>query len=108
MSIEDVESDEDSDDDCDIFDETSLENYTTPIDDEEGGMDEYQIFEETFKGLQASNVDWYNQLTSSMSAEQQKAVQEIVLLANQRKAARQSKSIAASGGKTSDHFNHDH
>ena len=101
MSIEDVESDEDSDDDCDIFDETSLENYTTPIDDEEGGMDEYQIFEETFKGLQASNVDWYNQLTSSMSAEQQKAVQEIVLLANQRKAARQSKSIAASGGKTS-------
>merc|ERR1711962_826496 len=34
VSIEDVESDEDSDDDCDIFDETSLENYTTPIDDE--------------------------------------------------------------------------
>jgi len=97
VSIEDDE-DEDSDDDCDIFDEASLENYTTPIDDEDNGMDEYQIFEETFKALQASNIDWYNQLTSSMSAEQQKAVQEIVVLANQRKAARQSKSIQMSGG----------
>jgi len=94
---EDDESDDDSDD-CDIYDETSLENYTTPIDDEDTGVDEYQIFEETFKGLQASNLEWYNQLTSAMSPDQQKAVQEIVLLANQRKAARQSKSIEMSGG----------
>jgi len=98
VSLED-EDDDDSDDDCDIFDETSLENYTTPIDDDDNpGMDEYAIFEETFKALQASNVEWYNQLTSSMSADQQKAVQEIVVLANQRKAARQSKSIQMSGG----------
>jgi len=94
---DDEESDDDSDD-CDIYDETSLENYTTPIDDEDTGVDEYQIFEETFKGLQASNLEWYNQLTSAMSPDQQKAVQEIVLLANQRKAARQSKSIEMSGG----------
>merc|ERR1719376_1354890 len=99
-TIGDDDEDDDSDeDDCDIFDETSLENYTTPLDDEDnGGMDEYAIFEETFKGLQASNLEWYNQLTASMSAEQQKAVQEIVVLANQRKAARQSKSIQMSGG----------
>jgi len=94
---EDSDSDDDSDD-CDIYDETSLENYTTPIDDEDTGVDEYQIFEETFKSLQASNLDWYNQLTSAMSADQQKAVQEIVQLASQRKAARQSKSIEMSGG----------
>merc|ERR1719167_1893286 len=31
---DDDESDDDSDD-CDIYDETSLENYTTPIDDED-------------------------------------------------------------------------
>ena len=102
VSLNADEDDSDSDDDdseCDIYDETSLENYTTPIDDEDTGVDEYQIFEETFKGLQASNLEWYNQLTSAMSADQQKAVQEIVLLANQRKAARQSKSIQMSGGE---------
>merc|ERR1719376_1811021 len=40
-TIGDDDEDDDSDeDDCDIFDETSLENYTTPLDDEDnGGMD---------------------------------------------------------------------
>jgi len=98
LENDDDDESEDDSDDCDIYDETSLENYTTPIDDEDTGVDEYQIFEETFKGLQASNLEWYNQLTSAMSPDQQKAVQEIVLLANQRKAARQSKSIEMSGG----------
>ena len=58
--------------------ETFLENYIAPIDDEDSGVKEYQIFKETFKSLQASNLDCYNQLTSAMSADQLKEVQEIV------------------------------
>lgn len=42
---------------------------------------------------------WYRALTSLLSPEQEKALQEIILLADQRKAALESKRIEQSGGK---------
>lgn len=44
-------------------------------------------------------MTWYRSLTSLLSPEQEKALQEIIVLANQRKAAFESKIIEQSGGK---------
>ena len=47
-SIEDAEDDSDDDDDDSddegAYEETSLESYTTPLDDEDSPVDEYQVF----------------------------------------------------------------
>ena len=46
-SIEDDSDSDDSDDeDYDGYEETSLESYTTPLDEEETNVDEYQVFKE--------------------------------------------------------------
>jgi len=38
------QEDDDDDADSDLYEETSMESYTTPIDDEDAGPDEYNIF----------------------------------------------------------------
>jgi len=43
-------------------------------------------------------MTWYRTLTSLLSPEQEKALQEIIVLADQRKAAFESKIIEQSGG----------
>jgi hypothetical protein len=49
--------------------------------------------------IQGSDPTWYQVLTANLTTEQQKALQEIMVLANQRKAAAESKRIEQSGGK---------
>lgn len=49
--------------------------------------------------IERTDVTWYRLLTNLLSPEQEKAVQEIILLADQRKAALESKRIEQSGGK---------
>lgn len=49
--------------------------------------------------IERTDVAWYRALTSLLSPEQEKALQEIILLADQRKAALESKRIEQSGGK---------
>lgn len=51
------------------------------------------------EGLQASDPMWYGALTSHLTAEQQKSLQDIIVLADQRKAAAESKRIEQSGGR---------
>merc|ERR1712025_863872 len=52
-SIEDDEdSDEDDDDEFDYEDETSLESFVTPLDDEDTAPDEYQIFRSVVQEIQ--------------------------------------------------------
>jgi len=99
-SIEDGEDSDDlSDDDYDGMEETSLEAYTTPLDEEEGeNIDEYMIFKEILGGLQSSNPGWYGQLTSHLSEVQGKALTEIITLSNQRAAERESRKIQQQGG----------
>merc|ERR1712025_1567262 len=96
-TIEDDE-DEDEDDDYDGCEETSLEAYTTPLDDEDCPIDEYNIFREDLGGLQTSNPAWYQQLTGHLSENQGKALTEVITLANQRQAAKESKAIEQQGG----------
>jgi hypothetical protein len=52
-----------------------------------------------FSDIQASDPAWYQVLTANLTTEQQKALHEVMVLADQRKAAAESKRIEQSGGK---------
>lgn len=97
--IENEDEDESDEDDDDFnYDETSLESYVTPLDDETTSVDEYQVFKSVIQEIQAANPAWYNKLTVSLSQDDQKAIQEVFKLSEQRQAARRSKSIEQAGG----------
>ena len=55
----------------------SLEAYTTPLDDDDCEVDEYNIFKEMLAGLQTANPAWYTQLTGHLSEVQGKALAEV-------------------------------
>ena len=97
-----LEDDEDSDEDDDDFDyeETSLESFVTPLDDEDTAPDEYQIFRSVVTSIESGNPDWYRKLTGGLTPDNVKAVQEVFKLCEQRQAAKRSKSIEQAGGKT--------
>lgn len=57
------------------------------------------IFVSFSSDLEANVPGWYQALTSWLSEEQQKAMQEVATLADQRRAAAQSKKIQQSGGE---------
>jgi len=99
-TIEDEDEDEDSDDeDYDGCEETSLEAYTTPLDDDDCPVDEYNLFKDVLTAIQGSNPAWYGQLTGQLSENQGKALAEVITLANQRMAAKESKAIEQQGGE---------
>lgn len=50
-------------------------------------------------GIQMTDPAWYQALTGQLTEEQTKGLQEVFLLADQRKAAAESKRIEQSGGK---------
>ncbi|XP_030629161.1 importin-8 isoform X2 [Chanos chanos] len=84
------EGDEDDDDD-DYWDEealdgTPLEEYSTPL-DYDNGEDEYQFFTSALLRVQSSDTAWYQSLTAPLSEEQKKQLQEIYSLAQQRRSA---------------------
>ncbi|XP_055947486.1 importin-7-like [Argiope bruennichi] len=94
-----VDDDEATDDEeYEEAEETALEGYSTPLDDEETNIDEYVIFKEVMNGLKTVDPNWYNILTSHLTTEQQRAFEEVLVLADQRKAAAESKRIEKSGG----------
>ena len=81
-----------------MFEETSLETYTTPIDDENCPVDEYEVFKVMLEKLQATTPEWYGSLVGGLSAEDGKQIQEVITLCGQRKAAKESKCIEQAGG----------
>lgn len=92
----DVDDDEDSD--FDANEETALESYVTPLDSDDTNQDEYVVFKEVIQNIERTDVGWYRALTNLLTPEQEKALQEIILFADQRKAAMESKRIEQSGG----------
>ncbi|XP_045784073.1 importin-7 [Maniola jurtina] len=90
----------DSDDDEDDFepDETAIECYTTPLDENDCTVDEYIKFKNTLSTLSTSEPALYHALTSVLSEQQQKQLNAIFVLADQRKAQQDSKRIEQSGG----------
>lgn len=98
-TINDVDSEsEDEDFDYEANEETVLEAYATPLDEETCEIDEFMTFKETMARLEKEGTDWYNQLTYGLTEEQKKSLMEISALADQRKAFRESKKIEQQGG----------
>lgn len=93
-------SDDDSDSDSldDDAEETALESYQTPIDDENSPIDEYIIFKHVFSNLQSTDPNWYTSVTGQLTPEQTKQLEDIFKLAEQRKAVAESKQIEKRGG----------
>ena len=88
-----------SDDDDENYEETSLEVYTTPLDEDESNVDEYETFKSVIEGLRQGQGDWYAKLTSSLTEENGKSIEAVFTLGAQRKAAKESKNIEEAGGK---------
>ena len=55
-----ISQDDDDDDveDEEGDDETALENYNTPLDDEDCEIDEYVIFKQVIGNMQQTNPEW--------------------------------------------------
>ncbi|XP_019375518.1 PREDICTED: importin-7 [Gavialis gangeticus] len=92
------EDGDDEDWEEDDAEETALEGYSTIIDDEDNPVDEYQIFKSIFQTIQNRNPAWYQALTQGLNEEQRKQLQDIATLADQRRAAHESKMIEKHGG----------
>jgi len=90
-------SDGDLSDDDDLYGETSLEGFTTPL-DEDGSIDEYDAFKNVFDGIQTKSPEWYSTLVSGLSEKDGKLMNEVFTLCAQRKASKESKSIEKQGG----------
>ncbi|XP_061085071.1 importin-8-like [Conger conger] len=85
------EDDDDDDDDDDYWDEeglegTPLEEYSTPL-DYDNGEDEYQFFTAALLRVQSSDAGWYQSLTTPLSQDQRTQLQEIYSLAQQRRSS---------------------
>lgn len=83
---EETEDDEDDDfweDDC--LEGTPLEEYSTPL-DYDNGEDEYLFFTNALLRIQNADTNWYQRLTAPLSDDQKKQLQEIYSIAQQRKA----------------------
>ncbi|XP_050295459.1 importin-7 [Anthonomus grandis grandis] len=94
--LEDGSDDEDSD--YEPNEETVLETYGTPIDEEDCDVDEYLAFKQVMTSIQTREPEWYAALTANLTEQQLKTLNEVVVLAEQRAAARESKRIEQQGG----------
>ncbi|KAM8973357.1 importin-8 [Pelodytes ibericus] len=83
---EDDQDDDEEDWDDEALEETALEGFTTPLDCEDT-LDEYQFFSEALLTVQSREMAWYQSLTTSLSNDQKKQLQEIYTLSEQRKSA---------------------
>ncbi|XP_064877738.1 importin-8-like isoform X1 [Oncorhynchus nerka] len=87
---EDDDDDEEEEDDEDYWDEeglerTPLEEYNTPL-DFDNGEDEYQFFTAALLRVQNTDQPWYQSLTTPLSDDQKKQLQEIYSLSQQRRS----------------------
>ncbi|XP_052348032.1 importin-8-like isoform X2 [Oncorhynchus keta] len=81
---------EDDEEDEDYWDEeglegTPLEEYNTPL-DYDNGEDEYQFFTAALLRVQNTDQPWYQSLTTPLSDDQKKQLQEIYSLSQQRRS----------------------
>ncbi|XP_063236920.1 importin-7 [Bacillus rossius redtenbacheri] len=96
--IQGDETDDSDDEDYEPNEETALESYSTPLDEKNCPVDEYVVFKEVLHDVQRNDPTWYHALVGALTPEQQKSLQDVFVLADQRKAAAESKRIEQSGG----------
>lgn len=101
---DDSDFDDSDDEDYDEYDRTMLENYNSCI-DENDDIDEFVVFKDTLQALQVSEPDFYTLITSSLTPDQCKSVQQFITTANRRMSEKESRKILASGGYSFTNFN---
>uniref|UniRef100_A0A8C4F2V0 Importin N-terminal domain-containing protein n=1 Tax=Dicentrarchus labrax TaxID=13489 RepID=A0A8C4F2V0_DICLA len=81
------DDDEDEDDywDDEGFEGTPLEEYSTPL-DYDNGEDEYRFFTSALLRVQNTDAAWYQCLTAPLSDDQKKQLQEIYSISQQRRS----------------------
>uniref|UniRef100_A0A3Q3WKQ5 Importin N-terminal domain-containing protein n=1 Tax=Mola mola TaxID=94237 RepID=A0A3Q3WKQ5_MOLML len=84
QAAEEEDEDENWDDD-DGFEGTPLEEYSTPL-DYDNGEDEYHFFSSTLLRVQNTDAAWYQCLTALLSEDQKKQLQEIYSISQQRRS----------------------
>uniref|UniRef100_A0A7N6BXR1 Importin N-terminal domain-containing protein n=1 Tax=Anabas testudineus TaxID=64144 RepID=A0A7N6BXR1_ANATE len=85
QGCEDDDEDEDDYWDDDGFEGTPLEEYSTPL-DYDNGEDEYQFFTSALLRVQNTDAAWYQCLTAPLSDDQKKQLQEIYSISQQRRS----------------------
>lgn len=75
-------------------------SFHQQIDDEDcdDPVDEYITFQAVIAAIMATDPQYYALLTSALSAEQSKALNELLVVAEQKKAQYASKKIERQGG----------
>ncbi|ESN98462.1 hypothetical protein HELRODRAFT_113778 [Helobdella robusta] len=98
MEKADEGDDDDDDDDEDGDEETMLESYLTVLDGENSPFEEYQMFRTVVEGIHSKDVMWYQMLTATLTEDEKKELEDIFRLAEQKRAAQESKKIEMAGG----------
>lgn len=88
------------DDDFESIDdgETLMEAFPTLLEDESCTIDEFVVFKQVFSVIKDSHSAWFGTLTQALNEQQQKSLNDIFVLADQRHAAAESKKIEKTGG----------
>merc|ERR1712136_273404 len=88
------------DDDFESIDdgETLMEAFPTMLEDESCTIDEFVVFKQVFSLIKDSHSPWFGTLTQALNEQQQKSLNDIFVLADQRHAAAESKNIEKAGG----------
>ncbi|XP_060875593.1 importin-7 isoform X2 [Metopolophium dirhodum] len=91
----DDDSDSDDDDEYEPPEETVLEVYTTPLDSDHNNVDEsidvYILFKTVLLGIQQNDPAWYLALTNHLNSDQQKSINELMVVAEQRRVEVENK-----------------
>ncbi|XP_077401238.1 importin-8 isoform X1 [Vanacampus margaritifer] len=87
MGQGDESNDEEDDywDDDSCFEGTPLEEYSTPL-DYDNGEDEYHFFASSLLRIQNTDMAWYQRLTAPLSDDQKSQLQEIYSISQQRRS----------------------
>jgi hypothetical protein len=94
---EESDLDDSDDEDEDDYDHTVLEDFTTVLDTSDD-VDEFVIFKDTLQALQTNEPQFYEHITTSLTPEQCKSIQNFITLANKRLSEKESRKILAAGG----------
>jgi len=71
-----------------------LEVYTTPLDDHNNvdeSIDVYILFKTVLLSIQQNDPAWYLALTNHLNSDQQKSINELMVVAEQRRAEVENK-----------------
>jgi hypothetical protein len=97
-ALKKLTSNNEEDDGLSYADELMLEiDFETVIDDEDSGVDEYVMFKDSLQALAQHDPMWYTLFTQKLTPEQNTMIQEMLQLAEHKRAYQESKQLEHEG-----------